>query len=153
MTARHCIGEVVAGGESTPDAFHLLLVYARGQWLEHYKVQSFAFPDKDFPSFDVALLTLASASRIMSLNILALSPVVGETFTQVGYEAGLPHVVNVHGIYVFLVSLQNGVWCHSCGPNPVSSGGLRIVFDEGRYNVAAINFVRTASWDMASNVL
>ena len=90
----------------------------------------------------------------MSLNILALSPVVvRETFTQVGCEAGLPHVVNVHGIYVFLVSLQNGVWCHSCGSYPVSAGGLRFVFDEGRYIVAAINFVRTASRDMASNVL
>ena len=89
----------------------------------------------------------------MSLNILALSPVVGGTFTQGGYEAGLPHVVYVHEIYVFLVSLQNGVWCHSCGPNPVSSGRLRLGFDERRYNVAAVNFVRTASWDIASNVL
>ena len=75
---------------------------------EHYKVQSFAFPDKDFPSFDVSFLTLASTSRIMSLNILALSPVVGGTFTQVGYEAGLPHVVYVHEIYVFLVCCKMG---------------------------------------------
>ena len=138
LTARHCLKRFFHADDLAPDALHLLLGYARGDWVDYRRVVGFIVPEGYPEDADIVVLRLESPSSVTPIPVRPEPPRAGETVIQAGYRADRAHLLTIEHGCRLLQPLRGHRWTHDCDTVQGDSGGPLMVRTADGYRVVGI---------------